>query len=260
MKQYGMRQSRILRKMRAGEVATSIKLNSSDVRVCELAAMTGFDCVWSDMEHVPNDYNVVEMQRYACSLYDVDLLVRVQRGSYSDYIKPLELGATGLMVPHIMSAQDARDVVKMTRFHPIGLRPWDGGNADGKYCKVPADVYLEQSNTQRFVIVQVEDHEPMAELDEICQVEGIDMVLFGPGDFSQSIGAPAQFNDKRVLEAREQVVKTCKKYGKFAGTVGGPGNYRQLVDMGFDFLNVGADVVGLSNYFEDIIEQIDKQK
>jgi 4-hydroxy-2-oxoheptanedioate aldolase len=260
MKEYKMRQSRVLKKLRAGETAISIKLNSSDVRVCELAAMTGFDCVWSDMEHVPNDYNVVEMQRYCCSVYDVDLMVRVQRGSYSDYVKPLELGATGIMVPHIMSAQDARDVAKMTRFHPIGLRPWDGGNADGLYCKVDSEVYLEQSNSQRFVIVQIEDPEPLAELDEICEVEGIDMILFGPGDFSQAIGAPGQFDDKRLLDAREQVAKTARKHGIYAGTVGGPGNYKQLVDMGYNFLNVGADVVALSNYFEDIIEQIDKIK
>ena len=188
------------------------------------------------------------------------MLVRVQRGSYSDYIKPLELGATGIMVPHIMSADDARKVVRMTRFHPVGLRPWDGGNADGKYCKVSEDVYLEQSNSQRFLIVQIEDHEPLAELDEICQVEGIDMILFGPGDFSQSIGCPGQFDDKRISQTRELVAKTAKKYGKFAGTVGGPASYRQLVDMGYDFLNVCADVIGLSNYFEDIIEQIEKQK
>ena len=59
MKTYGMRQSRILRKMRAGETAISVKLNFSDVRVCELASMIGFDCVWADMEHVPNDYNLL---------------------------------------------------------------------------------------------------------------------------------------------------------------------------------------------------------
>ena len=260
MGKYSMRDSRILRKMRAGETALSVKLNSSDVRVCEIAAMTGFDCVWSDMEHVPNDYNVVEMQRYACSLYDVDLLVRVQRGGYSDYIKPLELGATGIMVPHIMSAEDARKVAKTTKFHPIGLRPWDGGNADGKYCLVENEEYLSKSNSERFVIVQIEDHEPLAEIDEICQVEGIDMILFGPGDFSQSIGCPGDFSDKRIAETRELVAKKAKQYGKFAGTVGGPGNYRQLVDMGYDFINVGADVVGLWQYFEDILEQIDKLK
>ena len=164
------------------------------------------------------------------------------------------------MVPHIMSAEDARKVAKTTKFHPIGLRPWDGGNADGKYCLVESEEYLSKSNSERFVIVQIEDHEPLAEIDEICQVEGIDMILFGPGDFSQSIGCPGDFSDKRIAETRELVAKKAKQYGKFAGTVGGPGNYRQLVDMGYDFINVGADVVGLWQYFEDILEQIDKLK
>ncbi len=63
-------------------------------------------------------------------------MVRVARGSYSDHVKPLELDAAGIMVPHIMSLADARRVVSMTRFHPIGRRPVDGGNADGSYTAV----------------------------------------------------------------------------------------------------------------------------
>ncbi len=67
----------------------------------------------------------------AAKVFDVDAIVRVPRGSYSDMIRPLELDAAGIMVPHVMSAEDARQVVRWTRFAPVGLRPLDGGNADG---------------------------------------------------------------------------------------------------------------------------------
>ena len=55
-----MRESRVLRKMRAGKVATCVKLNLLDPRVAEIAGMCGFDCIWIDMEHVPTDYATVE--------------------------------------------------------------------------------------------------------------------------------------------------------------------------------------------------------
>ena len=55
-----MRPSRVLRKMREGYVATCVKLNSSDHRIAELAAMCGFDCVWVDLEHVPNGMHSIE--------------------------------------------------------------------------------------------------------------------------------------------------------------------------------------------------------
>ena len=83
--------------------------------------------------------------------------------------------------------------------------------------------YLAQANEERFVIVQIEDPEPMEELDEICQIEGIDMIFFGPADYSQSIGIPGQFDDPRIMETRIKIADTARKYGKFAGTVGKSG-------------------------------------
>lgn len=251
-----MRKSKVLKKLREGKTVVSFKLNLSDTRACEIAAMNGFDCIWTCMEHVPNDISVIERQVLACKAHDTDIVVRVERGSYSDYIRPLEMDATGIMVPHIMSAEDAKNVAKMTRFHPIGLRPLDGGNADGEYCRIPLNEYLEQANNERFVIVQIEDPEPLDELEEICQVDGIDIIFFGPADFSQALGIPGKFDDAKISDARKYIADTARKYNKFAGTVGSSDNFDELVDMGYRFINVGADVLGLSNYCRNIISHI----
>ena len=75
----------------------------------------------------------------------------------------------------------------MTRFHPIGRRPLDGGNADGAYCRVDTLDYMNQANDQRFVIVQIEDPEPLSDLDAIAALDGIDMIFFGPADFRHAV-------------------------------------------------------------------------
>ena len=132
MSKLEMRPSRTLAKLRSGGVASCcFKLNLADARAAEIAAMAGFDCLWTDREHVPNDLSAVEKIIWAAKAHNADVIVRVPRGSYSDYIRPLELDAAGIMVPHIMSLADAQNVVRMTRFHPVGRRPVDGGNADG---------------------------------------------------------------------------------------------------------------------------------
>ncbi len=236
-------------------MVSCIKLNIDSSRVAEIAAMLGFDCIWLDMEHTASDWSMIEKQILAAKVYNVDTIVRVSRGGYSDYIKPLELDAVGIMVPHIMSLADAKAVARMTKFHPVGRRPADGGNADGAYCNLDFVEYLKQANRERFVIVQIEDPEPMAELEAIAAVPGIDMLFFGPGDYSHGIGAPGAWNDPRIAAARKQVAAAARRHGKLAGTVGNPAGMNELIDMGYQFINIGADVGALRNYCTTLLDQ-----
>ena len=250
-----MRPSRVLRKLRNNEIVTCTKINLSDPRVAEIAAICGFDCLWIDMEHVPTDWQTVENQIRSAKIYDVDVMVRVAKGPYSDYVQPLEADAAGIMVPHLMSLKEAKEIVHWTRFHPLGLRPVDGGNADGKYCMVEFDEYIQAANKERFVVVQIEDPDPLDELEEIAKVDGIDMLFFGPADFSQGIGTPGKWDNPEIEKTRKRIAQVCKDNNIYAGTVGGPGNFQELIDMGYQFISIGADVLGLWAYYKDILSK-----
>ena len=251
-----LRKSTVLKRIRNGETALCTKLNLADPRAAEIAAMCGVDCVWIDMEHVPSDYIDLENMIRAAKLYDVDVMTRVAKGSYNDFIKPLEADSTGIMVPHLMSLEEAKKIVYFTKFHPVGRRPIDGGNADAKFCMVDVADYIKEANEERFVTIQIEDPEPMSQLEEICALPGIDMIFFGPADFSQGIGNPAEVFNEETLKARRLVAKTARKYGKIAGTVGSAANFKALEEEGFNYISVGADVVALSSYFGNIVKSI----
>jgi len=253
-----MRESRVLKGLRAGRPALNFKINFADARVCDLAAMMGFDCLWLDMEHVANTWSVIEEQIRASKIHDVDSMVRVARGSYSDYVRPLELDATGIMVPHILSLADARDVVRMTRFHPVGRRPVDGGNADGGYANIDFVEYIRQANESRFVVLQIEDPEPLDELEAIAALDGYDVLFFGPGDFSHGIGAPGNFSHPKVIDARKRVAEAALRHGKFAGTTTPIDGVGEMLALGYRFLSVGADVLGLSQYCRALVENWEK--
>ena len=164
------------------------------------------------------------------------------------------------MVPHIMSLADAENVVRMTRFHPVGRRPVDGGNADGAYCNIDFVEYLKQANEQRFLAVQIEDPEPLDDLEAIASLDGIDMIFFGPGDFSQGIGAPGVSNHPKITETRKRIAEVAVAHGKFAGTMGTPDNLDELIAMGYRFVSMGADVLGLSEFCRDLAAQFRKRQ
>jgi len=250
------RRSRSLDKMRAGKKVISYKLNLSCPRAAEIPAICDFDCLWLCQEHVPTDLSVMEAQIMAAKAHNTDVIVRVAKGSYSDYIRPLELDATGLMIPHMMNADEARKLVEMTRFAPIGKRPVDGGNADGQYCLFDFFEYIKFVNENRMLIVQIEDVEAIEDIENIAAVPGIDMLFFGPADMTQSLGDIGNFSHPEIARMRKLVVEVAHRHGKFAGTTSGPATLQEYYDMGYDFINCGADVVSLMSSCQDLMKKI----
>lgn len=245
-----LRPSRILREIRSGQCATVLKMNLIDARVVELAGLSGASAVWLCNEHVPNDWLNLEHMIRAAKLYDMDTIVRVAKGSYSDYLRPFEADATGIMVPHVGSAEEARRIVEMTRFHPVGRRPIDGGNMDGLFCQIPYPEYIAHSNCERLLIFQIESPEALANVEEIAAVPGFDALLFGPGDFSHLIGKVAQVKDPEVVAARKRVAAAARKHGKHVVVAGLLDSRAALEAEGASIFTLGADVIGIGEYFK----------
>ncbi len=240
----------MLRELRSSGCSTSIKLNLADPRIVELCGLAGASAVWICNEHVGNDWFNLENQIRAAKLYDMDTIVRVEKGCYSDYIKPFEADATAIMVPHVSTAADAREIVQMTRFYPLGNRAMDGGNVDGQYCQIPLKDYIAHSNNERMLIFQIESPEALENVEEIAAVPGFDMLLFGPGDFSHLLGKPGEINHPAVVAARRRVAAAARRYEKFAMIPGLLAPKSVLEEEGYQCFNLCADVLGLAEYFQ----------
>ena len=253
-----LRASRILRELRAGKRPTCIKLNLGDPRVIELCGLAGVSSVWICNEHVSNGWFNLENQIRAAKLYDVDTIVRVEKGSYSDYVKPFDCDATAIMVPHVRTAEEARHVVEMTRFQPLGRRAVDGGNPDGRYCQIPMAEYMAHSNTERLLIFQIESPEALENVEAIAAVPGYELLLFGPGDFSHLIGKPGQVGAPEVVAARKRVAAAAEKHGKYMMAPGMMAPRAVLEKEGYRVFTLGADVLGLSDYFKAKLTAFDQ--
>ena len=109
------RKSRVIEKMRKGKKSLCYKSNLSCPRVAEIVGLTGFDAIWICQEHIPTDHSAMENFIRAGKAHDLDTIVRVSKGCYSDYIRPLEADAAGIMVPHLMSLEEAEYIAHMRR-------------------------------------------------------------------------------------------------------------------------------------------------
>lgn len=247
-----MRASRVRRKFAAGEAVSITKMNTADPAIADIIGLNGFDCLWLCQEHIGLDWDRLGDLIRTAAMHDMDVMVRVAKGSYSDLIRPLEMGAAGIMVPHVTSPGEAQQIGMATRFYPIGRRAFDSGNADGAYCLLGPKEYIKHANDNTFVVVQIEDAEALPHIDGIVSAPGVDGVFVGPADLAHSLGAPGQFDHPDVLRAIQETAAACAKHGKQWGTPMGPQNGPKFVEMGARLIASGADVLGLTAYFRDL--------
>lgn len=247
-----MRTSRILRETGQGRLSACLKINITHPHIVELAGLSGASAVWLCQEHVPNDWSSLEHCIRAAKIHDMDTIVRISKGSYSDYVKPFEADATAIMVPHVESASEARRIVDLCRFYPQGKRPLDGGNVDGGFCQIPMDEYLAFSNREKLIIIQIESPEAVEQIDEIAAVDGYNLLLFGPGDYAHRIGHAGKINHPEVLAAREKVERAAQKNGKGLFAVGVNFTSEDQLRRGYEVSCVGSDVWSLGEGFRQM--------
>lgn len=244
-----MIKSRVLQKLRGGEFVKAVGMSRvTEPWLTEVAGKIGYDVVWFDMEHRAFSDTVVDGVSLACRATGMDLMVRIRKAGYFSAMQALEFGANGLMVPHIRSAEEARQWVEWSRFPPVGKRGLDGSGADADFGLADQKEYLRHANDEVFLVFQIEDREAVESIEEIAAVPGFDLFFVGPGDLSLSYGVPLEFDHPLLQQAMERVAKAAGKHGKWWGTTTPtPEKAQRMLDMGARMIVAGSDHVALVN-------------
>lgn len=168
--------------------------------VVEMIGCAGFDFVILDTEHVlVNPETLANMIR-AAEGAGLTTLVRVPAGSLDMILQVLDAGAQGVVVPRVNRADDIACAVQASRYHPHGCRGLNGGRMAG-FGKMDLLDYIQAANAEVMVVPMVEEMEGLHNLPEILAVPGIDMILEGAADLSQSLGIPWQTRAPEVRRA-----------------------------------------------------------
>lgn len=253
-----MRKSVVKARLRNKQPAIGVALHFMDPQAYELTSLMGADFIWMDLEHhAPSVETAAHMIR-ATRVGTSDVMCRPAKGEFMRMARMLEAGAHGIMYPRCESADEAREVVRWCKFAPLGARGFDGGNSDMPYCMMDMAEYVRVANEETWIVIQIEDPRTLEHVDEIAAVEGVDVIMLGPADFSILSGIPGQFTHPKIDEALNRIAAAATRHGKAWGTpAGSPQRMKELIDRGALWTTCGCDLIWVKNGLEQARRDID---
>lgn len=243
------------RKLNDGETVFGTFMKTGDPMFVEAAGISGFDYVILDTEHGPVTIENQQNNIRAAEARNTVPIIRLKDCNENTIGKALDIGAYGIQVPQINTAEEAEKVVKCAKFYPYGMRGVCRFVRAADYSNMDRGEYFEDSKNL-LIILQLEGIGAIKNLDEILDVDGVDILFIGPYDLSQSLGIPGQVNNPIVVNAMREIVEKAKAKGKVVGTfVDTYEDFKLWRDLGLQYLSYSVDV----GMYMDICKSVNKQ-
>ncbi len=201
---------------------------------CRIVREAGYDFVIFDTEHHWPGLETVAWLLRAAKEIGLTVIVRAPASRGQWPARYLDLGADGLIFPHVETAEQARGIVDQVKFPPDGKRGLGTNIAHDDYAAEPAGEFTRRKNAETLVAVQIETALGLQNRQSILAVEGIDAVFIGPNDLSLSMGLPGQLDSPQVVQAIEDIFASAEAAGV------APGMHAFSVEMAQKFLDAGC--------------------
>ncbi|MFK0382989.1 HpcH/HpaI aldolase/citrate lyase family protein [Agrobacterium sp. NPDC090273] len=232
--------SQFRKKCLGGAIVTGTFQKTPSRQVAEVLSRSGLDFVVLDSEHAPFSIDVIDDILASTRSRGFPILVRVGEPKASFIGACLDAGAAGIVVPHVTSADVAREAVSSLRFVGGGRGLSASGRA-GDYGAMTLGTYMEQSDQAVSLWCQIEDVEAVDAIDEICSVNGVDALFVGRADLMRSLGA-VSVTDPSVVDAVQRIAEAGVKAGRrLAIFIVDVSEAAELRKIGFSIFVCGSD-------------------
>jgi 4-hydroxy-2-oxoheptanedioate aldolase len=226
--------------LNSGVVGTFSK--AEDPAFIEVMGHAGLDFVIIDLEHGPNTVRSAQNLVRAAQLSGVFPIIRVKEDAPYVMSEVLDIGAGGIQVPQITDRASAQEVIKRTKFAPVGERGVCRFVRAANYSAMDRYKYFKSAN-ESVTVLQIEGQSGIDNLDDILDVEGIDVVFIGPYDLSQSLGVVGDIDNPLVERKMLEIINKCAQKGMAVGTFADtPQNARKWRDLGVKYIAYSVDV------------------
>jgi len=203
----------------AGKVAFGAQLRFGVPAIAELFAMAGFDFVSIDAEHATQTPVGIQAQLQAVHGTNCTAIVRFGRNDPDEIRLALDMGAGGVLIPLVRTADDVERAVQACRYAPRGSRSY--GPSRAYEYGFDRDYYPKNQPSIACLVI-IETAEAIENIDEILAVDGLDSFVMGPADLSIALGVPLETQHPKVVQATERVLAAARRAGKPAGLVYNP--------------------------------------
>lgn len=240
-----MKENTLKQRLKAGETTSGSWLSVAHPTVAEVMGLGGFDWLAIDMEHGIVGVEAVQTLIQVLGATPAAPLVRVPWNEPVIVKRVLESAPMGVIFPQVNSADQAEAAVRAVRYPPQGIRGI--GCQRGAGFGAWFEDYLQNSNDQQLVIVQIEHTQAIENLEAIVKVEGVDVVFIGANDLSASMGLIGQPHHPKVQDLIARVLTSARRAGIAAGLMAADADdaNRRFAE-GFQFVGIGHDVGLLS--------------
>ncbi len=239
-----MKTNQVKHKLEAGGVSLgTFVLEFNSTGIARIAAGAGAEFVLFDMEHTGWSMESIRMLIATAQSTDLTCIVRVPATEYHFIARALDMGADGIMVPMVESAEQAERIVQHAKYPPVGKRGAVFSVSHDNYQGGDIAEKVGFANRNTLLIAQIETVDGLQNAEEIAAVDGIDVLFVGPADLSCSMGIPGKFADPKMRAAEEKVVEACRQHNKVAGHL--PCRTEDaisLIERGYRFLAYGVDL------------------
>ena len=202
----------------------------------------GADYVLYDMEHTGLGFETLKTQFALCRGLDLVPMVRVPRGEYHFIARALDIGALGVMVPMVGTAEEAAHIVSCTRYPPQGRRGAAFGFAHDDYQGGDVAAKMAAIHARTMVIAQIETAEGLANVEAIAATDGVDALWLGHFDLTNFMGIPGQFGHPDYVAAVKRIATACEANGKAAAYLAtDEALAREYIGKGYRLLGYGID-------------------
>jgi 4-hydroxy-2-oxoheptanedioate aldolase len=236
------RTNQVKRRMADGQPVFGVVHTLAHPATAELLGMAGCDFVLIDGEHGQGDHQVHLGCLQGVSATEAHSIVRLASHDRNEIKRILDLGAEGLMIPNVGTADQAREVVSACRYPPRGVRGYAASGVRASSYGVQAERYLREVEDELLICVMIETAEGVRNAADIASVEGVDVIQVGANDLSYDLGVPEQLGHPTLIEAIAKVEAAALAGGKALGGAPTPDRgVRALIERGYRLITVGRD-------------------
>ena len=209
--------------------------------IAEILCSAGFDWLFVDLEHSALSIKDAQAILQAASP-KVPCVIRVPLNDEIWIKKSLDTGLSGIIVPQILSAEEAAQAVRWCKYPPEGSRGFGIARAQGYGANFKT--YVDSANADIAVILQIEHITTIDNIEAIVRVPGIDCLFIGPYDLSVSMGKMGQVNDPEIQDAIARVKQCADEVGIPTGIFGAsPEAVRPYIEDGYSLIAIGIDTM-----------------
>jgi len=231
----------IRQKWAAGEAVSGPFVQLPAPGLAEIFALAGFDLTIIDLEHGTINLETAESMMRASHSRGAAPFARVLANRPELISAALNIGAAGILVPHVDSPDEARAVVQAARFGPQGARGLCPFVRSADYSSAKGPAYYADANAAVIVGVLIEGSSAYETIDEFFEIDGLDLVMIAPYDLSQSLGVAGDIYHPSVIAVVEDICTRARTTGKIVGMFAEePARAAEWVRRGARF--IGADV------------------